>query len=104
MLHNLLGSIPSFERYGAEVLRQLCVRKRYFDANMLAAKIGEGHQALKYGFSWSTRFIYPVFYLHFTMLVPKIARIVLVLIWLICDSLPFYAHVHTCSPSYTDEE
>ena len=22
----------------------------------------------------------------------------------ICDSLPFYAHVHTCSPSYTDEE
>ena len=27
-----------------------------------------------------------------------------VMIWLICDSLPFYAHVHTCSPSYTDEE
>ena len=26
------------------------------------------------------------------------------MIWLICDSLPFYAHVHTCSPSYTDEE
>ena len=25
------------------------------------------------------------------------------MIWLICDSLPFYAHVHTC-PSYTDEE
>ena len=23
---------------------------------------------------------------------------------LICDSLSFYAHVHTCSPSYTDEE
>ena len=23
---------------------------------------------------------------------------------LICDSLPFYAHAHTCSPSYTDEE
>ena len=27
-----------------------------------------------------------------------------VMIWLICDFLPFYAHVHTCSPSYTDEE
>ena len=27
-----------------------------------------------------------------------------IMIWLICDSLPFYAHVHTCSPSYTDEE
>ena len=27
-----------------------------------------------------------------------------VMIWLICDSLPFYAHVHTCSPSCTDEE
>ena len=27
-----------------------------------------------------------------------------VMIWLICDSLSFYAHVHTCSPSYTDEE
>ena len=27
-----------------------------------------------------------------------------VMIWLICDSLPFYAHVHICSPSYTDEE
>ena len=27
-----------------------------------------------------------------------------VMIWLICDSLPFYAHVHTYSPSYTDEE
>ena len=26
------------------------------------------------------------------------------MIWLICDSLPFYAHVHTCSPSYTEEE
>ena len=26
------------------------------------------------------------------------------MIWLICDSLLFYAHVHTCSPSYTDEE
>ena len=26
------------------------------------------------------------------------------MIWLICDSLPFYAHVHTCSPSYSDEE
>ena len=26
------------------------------------------------------------------------------LIWLICDSLPFYAHVHTCSPNCTDEE
>ena len=26
------------------------------------------------------------------------------MIWLICDFLPFYAHVHTCSPSYTDEE
>ena len=26
------------------------------------------------------------------------------MIWLICDSLPFYAHVDTCSPSYTDEE
>ena len=25
-------------------------------------------------------------------------------LWLICDSLPFYAHVHTCSPSYADEE
>ena len=23
---------------------------------------------------------------------------------LICVSLPFYAHVHTCSPSYTDVE
>ena len=27
-----------------------------------------------------------------------------VMIWLICNFLPFYAHVHTCSPSYTDEE
>ena len=27
-----------------------------------------------------------------------------VMIRLICDSLPFYAQVHTCSPSYTDEE
>ena len=27
-----------------------------------------------------------------------------VMIWLICDSLPFYAQVHTCSSSYTDEE
>ena len=26
------------------------------------------------------------------------------MIWLICDSLPFYAHVHPCSPSDTDEE
>ena len=26
------------------------------------------------------------------------------MIWLIWDSLPFYAHVDTCSPSYTDEE
>ena len=26
------------------------------------------------------------------------------MIWLICDSLSFYAHVHICSPSYTDEE
>ena len=27
------------------------------------------------------------------------------MIWLFCDSLPVYAHVHhTCSPSYTDEE
>ena len=26
------------------------------------------------------------------------------MIWLTCDSLPFYAHAHTCSPSYTDEE
>ena len=26
------------------------------------------------------------------------------MIWLICNFLPFYAHVHTCSPSYTDEE
>ena len=26
-----------------------------------------------------------------------------VMIWLICDSLPFYAHVHTCSLSYTEE-
>ena len=24
--------------------------------------------------------------------------------WLIFNSLPFYAYVHTCSPSYTDEE
>ena len=22
-----------------------------------------------------------------------------VMIWLICDSLPFYAHAYTCSPS-----
>ena len=27
-----------------------------------------------------------------------------VMIWLICDFLLFYAHVHTCCPSYTDEE
>ena len=27
-----------------------------------------------------------------------------VMIWLICDYLSFYAHVHTCSPSYTDEK
>ena len=27
-----------------------------------------------------------------------------VMIWLICGSLPFYTHVHTCSPSYPDEE
>ena len=27
-----------------------------------------------------------------------------VMIWLIWDSLPFYAHVHTFSPTYTDEE
>ena len=26
------------------------------------------------------------------------------MIWLSCDALPFYAHVHTCSPSYTDDE
>ena len=26
------------------------------------------------------------------------------MIWLICDSLFFYAHVHTSIPSYTDEE
>ena len=26
------------------------------------------------------------------------------MIWLICDSLLFYAHVYICSPSYTDEE
>ena len=26
------------------------------------------------------------------------------MIWLICGSLPFYAHVHTCSRSYIDEE
>ena len=26
------------------------------------------------------------------------------MIWLICNFLPFYAHVHTCSPSYTAEE
>ena len=26
------------------------------------------------------------------------------MIWLICDSLPFYAHVHNCSPSYNDEK
>ena len=26
------------------------------------------------------------------------------MIWLICDSLPFCAHVHICSPSYTDEK
>ena len=26
------------------------------------------------------------------------------MIWLICDSLSFYAHVHICSPRYTDEE
>ena len=26
------------------------------------------------------------------------------MICLICDSLPFYAPVHTCSPSRTDEE
>ena len=26
------------------------------------------------------------------------------MIWLIYDSLPCYAHVHICSPSYTDEE
>ena len=25
-------------------------------------------------------------------------------IWLIFDFLLFYAHVHTCSPSYTNEE
>ena len=27
-----------------------------------------------------------------------------VIVWLICDCLPFYAHVDTCNPSYTDEE
>ena len=27
-----------------------------------------------------------------------------VIIWLVCDCLPFYAHADTCSPSYTDEE
>ena len=27
-----------------------------------------------------------------------------VMIWLICNFLPFYARVHTCSPGYTDEE
>ena len=27
-----------------------------------------------------------------------------VMVWLICDSLPFYVHVHICSPSHTDEE
>ena len=26
------------------------------------------------------------------------------MIWLIYNSLPFYAHVHTRSPSYTDDE
>ena len=26
------------------------------------------------------------------------------MIWLIWDSLPFYAHVHTRSPNYTDED
>ena len=26
------------------------------------------------------------------------------MIWLTCDSLPSYANVHTCSPSYIDEE
>ena len=26
------------------------------------------------------------------------------MIWLSCDSLLFYAHVHTCSSSYSDEQ
>ena len=26
------------------------------------------------------------------------------MIWLICNSLPFLAHAHTCGLSYTDEE
>ena len=26
------------------------------------------------------------------------------MIWLICDSLPFYAHARICSPNYADEE
>ena len=26
------------------------------------------------------------------------------MISLICDSLPFYAHVHACIPSYTEEQ
>ena len=26
------------------------------------------------------------------------------MIWLIHNLLPFYGHVHICSPSYTDEE
>ena len=25
------------------------------------------------------------------------------MIWLICDFMPFYAHVHTCSPSQYDK-
>ena len=31
-------------------------------------------------------------------------KYILLMIWLTCDSLSFYAHVHICSPSYTDEK
>ena len=27
-----------------------------------------------------------------------------IMVWLIYNSLPFYAHAHTCGPNYTDKE